>query len=143
MLSPLIWEMISPDWIPNRQDGPPSLTKLEFEVWNGNAVKFTGAYSCMDTWAEAILGQPGIYNYQNFTKLLGTSAAYYRVRGVSSIRCTGRTAPAGLLAVQSTGFGLGTSADQAKTGTGIFHAGSMPGVITWEQGSDTAEGRVR
>lgn len=37
------------------QDRDPTCTKAKFDVWNGNEVKFTGAYQCFKCYFEGIL----------------------------------------------------------------------------------------
>lgn len=135
-----------------KQDNAPVFTKLEFEVWNKHEVKFTGAYKCVDSWWDTYLDQDpeggtvisGMYNRTNFSYgQLGTDSAYYRVSGVSSIRCAPLTTVAvGLLGTQSSRLTL-TPGGVALVGTNVNHAGTKVGSISWALGSETEEGSIR
>ncbi|MGE3842869.1 MAG: hypothetical protein AB7I50_14940 [Vicinamibacterales bacterium] len=89
------------------QDWTPVWTKLQFDVWNEEEVKFTGAFECADSWhdtdfrpgaqpqnnASLTPGVPGFVDGldaagQNFDfATLATYAARYRVQGVKSSQC--------------------------------------------------------
>jgi len=98
------------------QDWAPVWTKWQFDVWNEDEVKFTGAYECADSWhgtdlregsiqrTDTGVAPVGVVSYafldgldagaQNFaSQTLGTYAARYRVQGVKSPQCD-RTKPA-------------------------------------------------
>lgn len=85
-----------------RQDWVPAWSKLQFEVWNAEEVKFTGAYECADSWHESPLAPGanshpgvGIAFYDGMDAggqalLLGTLATFsarYRVQGIKSTQC--------------------------------------------------------
>jgi hypothetical protein len=72
-----------------RQDFEYITTKLAFDVWNEDEVKFTGAHECSDSWHEVYLNEEDIMTAgRNFTaKTLGTDSAYYRVKGMKSKVC--------------------------------------------------------
>ncbi|MGE3840167.1 MAG: hypothetical protein AB7I50_01135 [Vicinamibacterales bacterium] len=85
-----------------RQDWVPTWSKLQFDIWNEEEVKFTGAYECADSWHESPLapGQNshpgvGIAFYDGVDAggqaflfgTLGTYAARYRVQAVKSTQC--------------------------------------------------------
>jgi len=89
------------------QDWTPVWTKLQFDVWNAEEVKFTGAFECADSWHETDFrpgtvaqnngvptpGVPGFIDgfdaaAQNFdANTLATYSARYRVQGVKSSQC--------------------------------------------------------
>ncbi|MGE3840166.1 MAG: hypothetical protein AB7I50_01130 [Vicinamibacterales bacterium] len=94
-----------------KQDWVPVWTKLQFDVWNGEEVKFTGAFECANSWHETefTLGtqsQPGVaYAFydgidsaaQVFDGAnLGTYSARYRVQGVKSTQCDRTKPPSGV-----------------------------------------------
>jgi hypothetical protein len=100
------------------QDFIPVFTKLEFEVWNEDERKFTGAFECADSWHETeFTAAPtptsggaidaGAQNFQWAT--LQTYSARYRMRGVASTQCP-QSQNVGLLGVQSSLKDLGVQA---------------------------------
>jgi hypothetical protein len=111
-----------------RQDWLPVFTKLQFDVWNAEEVKFSGAFECADSWHETDF--TGIdAGAQNFTfAALATNSARYRVQGVASTQCA-NSAAVGVLAVQSTSLLLGGRMD-SQVGTTLAAAGKMTGRIT-------------
>jgi hypothetical protein len=89
-----------------RQDRTPTCTKAKFDVWNGNEVKFTGAYQCLKCFYEGLLDEIGktkaVPPFDNFDDTqrgpgfgwekftidgLGSVAARMRVQGVASTVC--------------------------------------------------------
>jgi hypothetical protein len=89
-----------------QQDWLPVYTKLQFDVWNEEEVKFTGAFDCADSWHEIEFEDPSEPGYttgadagaQNFTAgVLGTYAARARVQGVESTQCRRRVVTVGLV----------------------------------------------
>jgi hypothetical protein len=72
-----------------RQDYEYITTKLQFDVWNEEEVKFTGAHECSDSWHEVYLNEEDIMTAgKNFTaETLKTDSAYYRVKGMKSKVC--------------------------------------------------------
>ncbi|MBW2072552.1 MAG: hypothetical protein JRI89_15025 [Deltaproteobacteria bacterium] len=78
-----------------RQDRVPTFTKLRFNIWNNDEVKYTGAYACMKCWYESFLSDlsagafEGVANgsekflYQN----LHTETGRMRVQGIPSTVC--------------------------------------------------------
>src|SRR5919108_1330992 len=72
-----------------RQDFEYIATKLAFDVWNEEEVKFTGAHECSDSWHEVFLNEEDILTAGgNFTyESLKTPSAYYRVKGMKSKVC--------------------------------------------------------
>jgi hypothetical protein len=79
-----------------RQDRIPTYTKAQFDIWNEDEVKSTGAYMCFKCWLETAL-QPmpsssaGAGTYRNFDKFgigsLHTDLGFFRVTGVASTAC--------------------------------------------------------
>ena len=140
------------------QDWAKVWTKLQFDIWNEDEIKFTGAYECSDSWHETEFQVPSTYNSstplasdpgidaaaQNFQgATLGTYSARYRVQGVKSSQCEGpgiTTQAIGLVAVQSTFL----SAPGADTvGTTLAAAGKFTGKIVWDPEGAVPEGGIR
>jgi hypothetical protein len=139
-------------------DGQPVWTRLQFDVWNEDGVKFTGASECSDGWHETTFTQGtvavgglarGINGFEdgldaqgdNFAlATLGTYAARYRVEGVQSSQCENaniKTRAVGLLGVQSTFL-------QGKAvGTTLASVGTLTGRIVWDPSSGDTEGGIR
>jgi hypothetical protein len=79
-----------------RQDRTPTYTKAQFDIWNEDEIKSTGAYMCFKCWLETTL-QPNPYysagagTWRNFDKFgiasLHTDAGFFRVTGVFSTAC--------------------------------------------------------
>jgi hypothetical protein len=125
------------------QDVVPAITTLQFEVWNEDEVKFTGAHECADTWHEtafqrsldATNGGPLDAAAQNFHfTTLGTIEARYRVQARRSSQCDTSEA-FGLLGMQSERLGLGLG----SVGTPLMSAGKQAGRITWDPASPVPE----
>jgi hypothetical protein len=130
-----------------RQDWVPVFTKLQFEVWNEEEVKFTGAFECADSWHETFFDVDAAP--QNFLRSnLGTDAARYRIQGVKSTQCEDLTATpprttqaAGVLAVQASLLQVG--ALRSKIGTTLAAAGKLTGRLAWVPAGVVPEGGVR
>lgn len=141
-----------------RQDWVLVYTKLKFDVWNEDEVRFTGAFDCADSWHETQftadvlpVGAGAVAAIdaaaQNFQfSTLQTYAARYRVRGVASDRCPvddARIAPVGLLGVHSVQLGGGLN---DMIGTTLAGAGKTSDVIRWDPdlgGGVVPEGEIR
>ena len=140
------------------QDWTPVYTKLQFDVWDSNETKLTGAYDCADSWHEVVLPDVQAAS-QVFTKsTVGTDAARYRVQGVKSDRCKPYDAQAvGVLVVESTmiGFGppnpdpntfpafLGPWAETGTTLTAAGKASAPENKVVWDPQGAVPEGRIR
>jgi hypothetical protein len=146
------------------QDFVPVRTKLQFDVWNSDEVKFTGAFECADSWHEtvfadaasfpttaaityALAGGPIDSAAANFTfTTLGTDAARYRVQGVKSTQCPNSIA-VGLIAVQSSNVNLLNGIQQVVgsdwSGTTLAAAGKFTGKIVWDPAGVVPEGGIR
>jgi hypothetical protein len=79
-----------------RQDRIPTYTKAQFDIWNEDEVKSTGAYMCFKCWLETTLSpmpssSAGAGTYRNFDKFgidsLHTDFGFFRVTGVASTAC--------------------------------------------------------
>ena len=79
-----------------RQDRTPTYTKAQFDIWNEDEVKFTGAYICFKCWLETTLDpypivSSGAGTWRNFDKFgidnLHTTMGFFRVTGVASTVC--------------------------------------------------------
>jgi hypothetical protein len=142
------------------QDWVPVFTKLVFDVWNEDEVKFTGAFECADTWHEtefnvappaswaATSGGAFDSGGQAFALTsLGTYSARYRVQGIKSTQCEDPTAKnpgprvtqaVGVLAVQSSDV-----AGPGYIGTTLAAAGKFTGKIVWDPEGLVPEGGIR
>ena len=122
------------------QDWLPIATKLQFDVWNADEVKFTGAFECADSWHETLLSDVDAAP-ANFARVnLGTDTARFRVQGVKSTQCQGSVA-VGLLAVQSTT--LDFAGREMRVGTGLTAAGKFLGRVVWDASGVVPEGGIR
>lgn len=78
-----------------RQDRNPTCTKLKYDIWNENEIKYTGAYQCIKCWYEGylepdlVIGSPTPqYGYEKFLyQNLHTTAGRFRVSGIPSTAC--------------------------------------------------------
>jgi hypothetical protein len=124
-----------------RQDWQPAYTKLQFDVWNADEVKFTGAFECGDSWHETDFTTKFDAGLQNFApEVLGTRSARHRVQAVKSQQCADSRA-AGLLGVQSTTLIPGVQT--FTVGTTLSGAGKFAGEIFWDPGYSVPEGGIR
>ena len=74
--------------VPCKQDltngGPPTVTKLEMDVWNEDETKFTGAWDCLDCFYERKMEDI----HDNFTIwFLKAQAAHARIWSVKNSVC--------------------------------------------------------
>jgi len=150
------------------QDWTPVWTKWQFDLWNEDEVKFTGAFECADSWHETDFREgitpqndgtnpvpPGFVDgidsaAQNFSfNTLLSYAARYRVQGIKSTQCERTkgssstvaavtTQAVGVLAVQSSWL---TSGD--LVGTPLAASGKFNGKIVWDPEGAVPEGAVR
>jgi hypothetical protein len=75
-----------------RQDRTPTCTKAQFNIWNANETKYTGAYQCLKCWYEGFLDEIGTnptgFGGEKFTwRALHTDVARFTVKGVPSTVC--------------------------------------------------------
>jgi hypothetical protein len=118
------------------QDWVPVYTKLLFDVWNADEVKFSGGFECADSWHETLFTDIDAAA-ANFTRVnLGTDSTRYRVQGVKSTQCNNSQA-IGLLAVQSTTLSI--DGRVARAGTSLTAAGKFLGRIAWDPASVVPE----
>ncbi|MGE3840173.1 MAG: hypothetical protein AB7I50_01165 [Vicinamibacterales bacterium] len=152
------------------QDWTPVWTKLQFDIWNGEEIKFTGAFECADTWHETDF-RPGTQAQNNgtvnvpgfvdgvdaagqnfFFTTLATRAARYRVQGIKSTQCDRTksgtdtvaavtTQAVGIVAVQSSVVRFDAATD--LIGTPLAAAGKANGKVVWDPSQTTPEGGVR
>jgi hypothetical protein len=135
-----------------KQDWIPVFTKLRFDVWNEDEVRFSGAFECADGWHETEFTSPPIVRSggwidagaQNFTfAALQTYAARYRVEGVKSTQCpldNVTTQTNGLMGVQSSFLG---SPVFDAIGSTLTVSGKVTGKISWDPGFLPPEGGIR
>jgi hypothetical protein len=116
-----------------RQDYTPHYTKLQYQVWNEQEVKFTGAYECSDgyKWTELYYGTD--VGRENFSyDVIQSTAAQVKVKGVASTQCntpTIKTEASGLVGVLSTYQGYD---DVSVVGTTLNGAGAQAGYVLWD-----------
>ena len=122
----------------------PAWTKWQFDVWNADEVKFTGAFECADSWHETIFGADLDAAPQNFAvETIGTGGGRFRAQGVKSSQCetvlpgSQTTQAVGVLAVESHLWSTGMA------GTTLTGAGKATGRITWDPEGAVPEGRIR
>jgi hypothetical protein len=148
-----------------QQDWTAVITKLQFEVWNEDEVKFTGAFECADSWHETTFAPPSLFQpagsadasevvslgggpldsaAQNFQyNTLGTFSARYRVQGIKSTQCP-NSVQVGVIAVQSTSVSnTNHRYDFDMVGTTLAAAGKFPGRIVWDPQGVVPEGGIR
>jgi hypothetical protein len=119
------------------QDWIPVWTKLQFDVWNSDEIKFTGAYECSDSWHETTFLDIDAGSENFYGPNLGTAVARYRVQGVKSTQCEGSgrvTQAVGVVGIHSTFL------DAAATGTNLSAAGKFTGRIVWDPEGAVPEG---
>jgi hypothetical protein len=122
------------------QDWTPVYTKLLFDVWNADEVKFSGAYDCAETWHRTQLTDVRSAA-GTFTRLtLGTDSARYRVQGVKSSQCPGSVA-VGLVGIQATT--LSVSGRPSAVGSPLAAAGKYEGSLIWDPSGAVPEGGIR
>ncbi|MGE3840162.1 MAG: hypothetical protein AB7I50_01110 [Vicinamibacterales bacterium] len=142
------------------QDWTPVWTKLQFDVWNSEEVKFTGAFECADTWHETdfrpgytpqgngVLNPavPGFVDGvdsagQNFDfNTLRTYAARYRVQGVASSQCNRTKSGSSDTVAAVTTQGVGVIAVQSSALGSAAGTGELVGTPLAAAGK--ANGRV-
>jgi hypothetical protein len=117
-----------------RQDYTPHYTKLQFQVWNEQEVKFTGAYECSDGYKWTTLAEGADVGAENFTyDVIQSTAAQVKVKGVASTQCntpTIKTEASGLVGVLLSG--MGGSEDFSIVGTTLNGAGAQAGYVLWD-----------
>jgi hypothetical protein len=121
-----------------RQDFTPHFTKLQFQVWNEQEVKFTGAYECSDGHKFLLLASGADVGRENFSyNVVQSTAAQIKVKGVASTQCNPPVTPrpseaSGLVGVLSTSLNSSGTEDLAIVGTTLNGAGVQPGFILWD-----------
>jgi hypothetical protein len=150
------------------QDWVPVYTKLQFDVWNEEEIKFTGAFECADTWHETVFADPFLFptttantaslghgwidsGAQNFqASTLQSFSARYRVQGVKSTQCEDASAKppritqaVGVIAVQSSSVSVNNARPSDMVGTTLAAAGKFTGKIVWDPEGAVPEGGIR
>ncbi|MBX3374147.1 MAG: hypothetical protein KF817_09945 [Phycisphaeraceae bacterium] len=75
------------DWdLRENTSARPIVTKAQFDVWNENEVKFSGAYRCIICWDQTLLSDYGIPNHFSVAALQ-TNHGKARIDGVASPLC--------------------------------------------------------
>jgi hypothetical protein len=152
-----------------RQDWTPVFTKLQFDLWNEDEVKFTGAYECADSWHRTTFSDKGITTVlvggaltaspngidaavQNFQgAILGTYGVRYRVQAVKSTQCekpvTTGTGDTYRPAITTQAVGVlavqGLQQGLQAFGTTLASAGKFTGKISWDPAGALPEGGIR
>ncbi|MGE3840172.1 MAG: hypothetical protein AB7I50_01160 [Vicinamibacterales bacterium] len=152
------------------QDWTPVWTKLQFDVWNEEEVKFTGAFECADSWHDTVFrpgteaqnnasltpAVPGFVDGvdaagQNFDfNTLASYAARYRVQGVKSSQCDRTKGTSNDTVAAVTTQAVGLIAVQSSflpsedfVGTPLAAAGKFNGKIVWDVEGAVPEGGIR
>jgi hypothetical protein len=119
-----------------RQDYTPHYTKLQYQVWNEQEVKFTGAYECSDGYKWTTLAGGTDVGAENFTyDVVQSTAAQVKVKGVASTQCntpTIKTEASGLVGVLATVQVGSSTEDLAIVGTTLNGAGEQAGYVLWD-----------
>jgi hypothetical protein len=128
-----------------RQDRIPTYTKAQFDIWNEDEVKFTGAYICFKCWLEVTLDPKPVYTsgagkWRNFDKFgiynLHTTMGFFRVTGVASTVCGTGALASPLIGVISKSVVLKPVVGPesfAATGTNLNTAGfDGTGFVKWD-----------
>jgi hypothetical protein len=121
-----------------KQDFTPHFTKLQFQVWNEQEVKFTGAYECSDGHKWLPLHNGTDVGRENFHySVVQSTAAQVKVKGVASTQCAPPVVPrpseaSGLVGVLSTFLFSDATGDTALVGTTLNGAGVQAGFILWD-----------
>jgi hypothetical protein len=109
-------------------------TRLQFDVWSEDEIKFTGAFECAYTWHETTFGSDLDAAAQNFDwRNLGTFSARYRVQGFKGTPCEAPnriTQNVGILAVHSSTL-QSDGAPPRLIGTTLAAAGKFAGRLSW------------
>jgi hypothetical protein len=119
-----------------RQDRVPTYTKLKYDIWNEDEVKYTGAYQCIKCWFEGLLHHSQNGGEKFTYEGLHTSKGRLRIQGVASTVCYSQASP--LLGIVFKKFEAGCpvyfeSATNTNTagydGTGFILWDIQPGTI--------------
>jgi hypothetical protein len=118
-----------------RQDFTPHFTKLQFQVWNEQEVKFTGAYECSDGYRILDFTQIAVGRENFGYGVLQSTAAQLKVKGVASTQCVFgafKSEASGLVGVLATFLFSDATEDFAGVGTTLNGAGTHTGFILWD-----------
>lgn len=120
-----------------RQDFTPHFTKLEFNIWNANEVKFTGAWECANSVESFLLSTLDVLPDNASASVLGTTVAQAQITGVASTRCGG-SENTGILAVTASVSTAVEAPEAALHGTTANHAGisAVAGFVLWDPQDD-------
>lgn len=121
-----------------RQDRIPTYTKLKYDIWNEDEVKYTGAYQCIKCWFEGYLHHSQNGGEKFTYEGLHTSKGRLRITGVASTVCVPPAKPSPLLGIVFKKFyfpcgSLVESATNTNTagydGTGFILWDNQPSVV--------------
>jgi hypothetical protein len=118
-----------------RQDFTPHFTKLQFQVWNEQEVKLTGAHECSDGYKFLGLSSGTDVGPENFFyDVVQSTAAQVKVKGIASTQCVfpRPTENSGLVGVLATLMFGSQSEDASIVGTTLNGAGVQAGFILWD-----------
>jgi hypothetical protein len=87
-----------------RQGGPPTLTKLEFDIWDENELKYTGVSDCLYCWYWSLLEDVDITFTDDFQYGLKTDAGLFKVWGIAHADCNFPPGPDPLYAAVNVGL---------------------------------------
>jgi len=122
-----------------RQDHEgPFFVKADFDVWNQNEVKFSGAEKCIICWDQALLSTYPIPNHF-LVENLGTNKGKARIDGVASTVCPD-SIDAPLLGVAAKYLDFSQGSAFAIAGTTLVGEGFQTGVIRYDALGGPEEG---
>ena len=112
-----------------RPDAPglPISTKANYDVWNENEVKLSGAYQCVTCWDSALLSRyPGPNHF--LVDGLHTDIGKARIDGIASGMCS----PHEALPTALIGIAAKLIAPGIRTGHNLFDVGTEGGVVHYD-----------
>ncbi|MBX3372956.1 MAG: hypothetical protein KF817_03920 [Phycisphaeraceae bacterium] len=127
------------DWdLRENTSARPVVTKAQFDVWNENETKFSGAYRCILCWDQTLLSSYGVPNHFSVGSLQ-TNHGKARIDGVASPLCDGIPS-SGDLSVAASLLGisarfLSIDSESASAAASLVGMGQENATITYFPGS--------
>ncbi|MBX3375077.1 MAG: hypothetical protein KF817_14695 [Phycisphaeraceae bacterium] len=128
------------DWDLRENAGaPPVITKAQYDVWNENEVKFSGAYRCIICWDQTLLSGYGLPNHFG-VGTLQTNHGKARIDGVASPLCDHFNSGPPILSVATSLLGIGVrhlsiDSEYATAASSLVGMGQENAVIRYFPGS--------
>ncbi|MBX3375076.1 MAG: hypothetical protein KF817_14690 [Phycisphaeraceae bacterium] len=127
------------DWdLRENTSARPVVTKAQYDVWNENEVKFSGAYRCILCWDQTLLSEYGVPNHFSVGSLQ-TNHGKARIDGVASPLCDGIPS-AGDVSVAASLLGISVrhltiDGEYATSASSLVGMGQENAVIRYFPGS--------